>query len=293
MYKLCADAAQSLALQVTRCPSADVALLVAQLPQLRQIEFSSSNKLDARATRALLGLTALETLILSSNEHVGHQSVVGGLAGLQKLRHLDLSFCESIKPAGLRHMSSLTALTALILRCCTGAVTDKSLAHVAPLKALVELNMYRACQPAFTGAGLRHLWGLMRLRRLSLSNAVGFETASLAHLQPLTALVNLTLSDRTLRDGDLSCLAVCERLRILDISENDVLDDSCLEHLKRCCNMRSVIATDTAITEAGAREALPAVSVEAGTSYSSYTETEESSDDIDGDRALEFIFPYH
>jgi hypothetical protein len=150
----------SLWLNDTRIGDAGVAHL-AGMP-LRQLALDETKITDA-AGPALAALPALEELDLSSSA-VG-DGVLAHLARLPRLRALDLTRTQ-VTDAGLAHLVGLAAtLEELQLDRC-GALTDAGMAHLGKLTSLTFLSLRD--MNWVTNAGVDHLVGLTRLRRLNI-----------------------------------------------------------------------------------------------------------------------------
>jgi len=126
------------------------------------------------------------------------------LAGLRRLRYLDLSQNRAVTDAGLVHLAGLTGLEELVLKATH--ITDIGLAHLRGLTALRKLDL------SFTevsDAGIVHLAGLTHLRELGLACYLVTDDRLpylLPHLQRLTSLEQLLLHPDTTSEAGIAIL---------------------------------------------------------------------------------------
>jgi uncharacterized protein (TIGR02996 family) len=144
-----------------------------------------------RGLASLAGLTRLRRLDLwSLNRLTG--SGLSHLSGLTGLRRLSFSYCPKVGNAVLAHVRAFSALEELSLSYC-GQVTDAGVSHLTALTALRDLTL-RECEH-LTDAGLEHVAKLNGLRSLYLAQCSGITDAGLAGLAALRQLENLNLYD--------------------------------------------------------------------------------------------------
>lgn len=168
----------------------DVVSPVASLDRLSALNIGDTWKVTDAGLANVSGLTRLRELSLTNMRRITDLGMVH-LAGLTGLRKLTLDL-DGITDAGLAHIAHLRGLRELNLSGdrLTGAalahlegleglqtlriggvrwesLENDDLSHLAHLTGLRELSVTR--QPGITAAGLRHLRGLRRLRRLDLS----------------------------------------------------------------------------------------------------------------------------
>ena len=144
----------------------------------------------------LPGLKQLESLDLLGQHGVTDAGLVH-LKGMTHLRKLEISG-TSIKGPGLEHLRDLKSLKNLRLG---GMMTDKSMAHVANLPAIEELDMENAQE--ITETGLDHLVRLSSLRDLTIDyHAVGPRFAE--QLQKFPNLKEVTVQGRRLADSQMA-----------------------------------------------------------------------------------------
>lgn len=256
--------------------------LAAALPQLELLGMLEAGEAlgDAGLAKlgALQGLTALD-LAYSCWEHtaVGLRSLlqrlprlqmlnVGGAEGmcdavlqaigtLTALTTLDVSKCQRVTTAGLRHVAQLPQLEDLRLgwnlRLQDSAV--QALA-VAPSARLTKLDLSFCCEITDEGvaaaaalalrclvlrncnrvgdAGAAALARCTTLRRLNVS-CTALTTQGMRHLATLPQLESLIVSGcrRTVTPAGLSALAAAPALRLLDLSDSKWLDDAGMQAL--------------------------------------------------------------
>ena len=100
-------------------------------------------------------------------------------------------------------------------------LTDEGLAHAAPLKKLVWLNLK---DTAVTDAGLQHLAGLTDLTRLHLERTAVTD-AGLVHLKGLANLQYLNLYGTKVTDAGMDHLAGLKNLKRLYLWQSEVTDE--------------------------------------------------------------------
>lgn len=218
---------------------------LANLSQLRELEFSGT-ELPAAALATVAQLTNLETLKMPGIACTDGD--LQQLAGLEKLRELEVGSSNEFTGAGLAHLAAAKHLEVLRiggrgvgkggslepLRQFTWlrelefrgfSVDDEALAAIAALKELEIIGL----PEEITDAGLAHLAGLTRLRRLDLSNGA-ITDAGLLHLANLDALEELILSDVAGVTGSgLAAFAGADKLTRLVLDELPGLTDDGLQ----------------------------------------------------------------
>jgi len=167
---------------------------------------------------------------------------VGQLRNLERLR---LS-ATAIGDAGIEHLREHPSLTSLDLHCTK--ITSAALAPIATIPNLAELDVGMT---AVADEGLAHLAGHLRLRDLNL----GSTNASGVGLDRLPALDDLCIGGNR-RNGDLSWLAGCQKLRRLSLAtfqldEGGVDPASLPPELAELCLERTQVS-DAAVLELAA-----------------------------------------
>jgi hypothetical protein len=125
-------------------------------------------------------------------------------------------------------------------------VTDVGMGHLARMKNLEHLDLYRT---KVTPAGLAMLRGLKKLQRLELEESPICD-ACVAELSQLKALVTMNLSYTRVTDAGLAHLARLSKLGQL-ILEDISISDAGLEYL---CDIPGLVVlglTNTQVTDAG------------------------------------------
>jgi hypothetical protein len=129
-------------------------------------------------------------------------------------------------------------------------VTDQQLASLADMKDLTELvTVGEDFYPEITDAGLEHLKGLTRLRRLSLSGR-RITGKGLKFLQTLVALQKLELRDTQISDDDLALLRAFPSLASLNLT-GALIAGPGLVHLNALPAMRILNLSHTMTSDAG------------------------------------------
>jgi hypothetical protein len=144
---------------------------------------------------------------------------------------------------------------------------DSLLKHVRNFTALEELEIDREFHAdqrfALSDAGLMHLERLSRLRALDLSNTEVSDDG-LKHLAGMQGLRVLDLSDTDVSDRGLVHLSRLTALRDLNLSHTCVTNSG-LAHLKALTKLRTLNLTRTAANDFGAlelRRAIPNLKVD-------------------------------
>lgn len=182
---------------------------LAVLPELKVLALDGLFVSEA-GLEVLPSLKRLEELYLK-NTLIGDDAlkIIGRCSGLKKLR---LAF-NQISDMSLQDLAPLTSLTDLDLSENAG-LTDAALTHVAALKSLTRLNLWRVAvsdqgvaaladlkslqwlnldNTQLSDAGLPALSGLTELRFLHLGSTT-VTNAGLVHLEPLTGLEQLIVT---------------------------------------------------------------------------------------------------
>jgi len=177
-----------------RTTDGGLAALVAEAPDLRELDLSRSDSLTAAGLTQLRNLRALECLSLCDCPAVTDSSVAH-LAGLSSLRRLSLSYC-TLTDAGVEELCArLPQLTHLSLWGCY-RITDEALRHIGTLRHLAQLDLWGCFQ---LRSGLVHLRSLQRLRSLNLQGCRMLQSDG------ARALASLQLTELNLS----GCVALC------------------------------------------------------------------------------------
>ncbi|HOX58264.1 MAG TPA: redoxin family protein [Candidatus Paceibacterota bacterium] len=133
---------------------------------------------QAGAPLQIGGLSQLEYLMIFTEKGSTFRDAdLACLAGLKRLKWLQMGAGQGITDAGMAHLAGLTALDRLVFG--GSGLTDRSLAVLAnmPRLDLVTIN------GSFTDDGLRHLEGLKGLRHLTIRSAGNFSSAARQRLR--------------------------------------------------------------------------------------------------------------
>jgi hypothetical protein len=151
---------------------------------LRLLDLSGLEKITGRKLGQLVGLSKLETLVLSNCENL---KSVDQLTGLEGLRRLELK-TSGMRNRSLESLKGLTRLQMLDLASCR--LTDEGLALLKPLGGLETLDLR---SNMITNAGLENLKGLDNLQDLKLGGNQKIDINSIFALKQLPKLRKLQL----------------------------------------------------------------------------------------------------
>jgi hypothetical protein len=127
--------------------------------------------------------------------------------------------------------------------------TDALMAHVGRLDYLKRLSIY--CDERLSDAGMAHLEGLTNLERLEFTKRGAKVTgAGLKHIGALKKLRYLSLGSFTPNDSDLSFAAGLHALRSLHFNA-DKITDAGLAHVRELDQLRRLGIARAPITSAG------------------------------------------
>jgi len=209
--------------------------------------------------RTLAHVRRLETV--EELDLLGTRVTAEGLAALKghpKLHTLILEDNYRITDAGLAHLKDLPALKSLKLRRVSlpdpgyGPLRDEALVWVGQLTNLEELEV----SGAITDAGLTHLKGLTKLRRVVLATEMGpaywdflkglprleylrpgpITDETMAELKQLHSLKDLDLSAARITDRGMADLGTMRQLTRLNLPGTRVSRES-LVHLRELTNL--------------------------------------------------------
>jgi hypothetical protein len=126
-------------------------------------------------------------------------------------------------------------------------VTDDVIDSLQSLRRLKAVCLGWGVLP---GDSLLHLQRLDQLRALDLSNNDSFTDAYLDHLEGLTQLIQLDLSNTLITDNGLKQVAMMRQLQVLDIGDTSITDAG-LEHIQRLDRLRSLNLERTQVSSEG------------------------------------------
>jgi internalin A len=144
-------------------------------------------------------LTSLQELYAYDTESPTPCDGLAQLAGLKGLRVLILG--DSLCSQGLTQIAGHKGLTQLGIG--GDGVTDAELIHVARIKGLQELTVYKS---RVTGPGLASLEGLSSLTFLDLQDSAGVGDDAAVHLSKLSRIQTLGLGGTKVTDDGLAQL---------------------------------------------------------------------------------------
>ena len=236
---------------------------------LRSLSLAGCSRLTDDGLASLTSLLLLTELSLQGCTRLTG-SALPHIGRLTKLVSLDMSTCRGV--ATLAPLRALAQLERLLLGWT--AVTDEDMQHVASCSSLAHLQL---CRTRVGDTGMAALAGrLPQLRHLDLtgsrvSDASGAAIASFARLTELS-LTGCTISSAALRElsstaTELSALSVAHtgvtddglrsvaplrQLASLDLECCSVTDAG-VAALRACLNLRRLVLSDTATSNAGLR----------------------------------------
>ena len=183
------------------------------LKSLKHLSLGTPQFSDDRL-RALSGLAQVEHLALwhTGLTDEGLPQMIEGMTGLRSLT----IFYAMITGPGLAKLRDCPRLLSLRLDC---PLTDESLANLAQVRQLGQLQIAGASGLMITDDGLAHLDQLTNLTLLSL-NGSRFGDAGLRHLSRLTSLADLRLQPATAEftDQGLKYLESLTNLKLLSLT---------------------------------------------------------------------------
>lgn len=241
-----------------------------QLKQLRTL-YLTRVPISAQGMKHLQGLSQLTDLAVCSPS-LSDQGLkyVGSLSALQ-----DLGFCgcSYISDDGLKHLERLTQLRNLFLD--GTRVVGPGLQSLQGLKGLEQLALKES---AITDQGLKFLTGMKQLRWLALSKTAVSDVSlefikdelsqlkildlvgcarvtdtGLVHLQDMTALTELFLTDTSVTDSGLANLKRLTNLQKLRLDGTSITDLG-LQHLQGLSKLRELHLGGTKVSDAGVEE---------------------------------------
>lgn len=193
-------------LTLVGCPSlTEIRLDVGALSALHRLALRRVN-IDVATVLGLHCCRRLTELQLEGVNALCDATAEGALRGLHKLTALSLRRCSAaLTDRGLSHVSQLSALTKLELRSCDG-ITDAALLGLSAAHRLVSLSLLLCKQ--IDGSGFVHLAALKFLEKLDLRGLTLLRDSGVSHLQFISSLRRLRFQGATcLSDASLSVIA--------------------------------------------------------------------------------------
>lgn len=261
-----------LALTNSAISDATVELIVASFPNLTDLDLSSNTNMSSSVLKIISKISQLQrlTLVQTKVNDIG----TGNLAKLQELRAVDLRgnmqagdmtlevLAELPKLTGIKHRSSSvtdSGMEALSRHPTLGSllmqdfmVTDESGPHLAKLKKLTQLEIFR-CQ-GFGTEGVLALKG-MGLTRLTLRDLSSVDNRAMEVLDDLPQLRRLFLHELTsVSDEGLKHLASLHSLEELDIWSMPQLTDATIDTILTLPKLKVLSLRATGITVEGAKK---------------------------------------
>jgi WD40 repeat protein/Leucine-rich repeat (LRR) protein len=220
----------------------DLATIV-KLPRLVRLLLGGQRKITDAGFAHLKNAKSLQELALGGSGVTG--AGLAPLAKMKQLKTLDLSRIK-LGDKGLDSIKELTDLISLRLPGCE--LTDGGLSVLKELTRLTVLDLNG--NEKVTDAGLAHLVPLTAMKNLSLSD-VPVTDAGLAHLKGMTKLQTLLLSGEGVTDAGFAHLAGLTAMVDLELGDLPNLKGPGLQHLKGMSELTSLELENTGVTDEG------------------------------------------
>jgi len=189
---------------------------LAKLTSLRSLALDSL-WISGDGLQKLSPLTKLEELYIGGDDNLMDDSSMEVIvANFPKLKKLRISK-STVTGEGIATLSKLTTLEELDLGECS-QLFDASLQHLAPLKSLNRLNLWRL---AITNDGFAHLASLTNLKWLNVDNTRVTDDG-LKHLTGMNNLQSLYLGSTAVTDAGLVHLEGLKSLKEVDVARTAV-----------------------------------------------------------------------
>lgn len=217
--------------------------LIVELKKLQRLTLVQ-NRFNEINTRQLAKMPELRALDLRGNMEAGDMTleVVSKLPKLTALKHRTNVASDS----GMEYLANASELDSLLIQ--DFKITSQSGAHIAKLKKLTQLEIFR-CQ-GFGSEGVLALKGL-GLQRLTLRDLPDVSDQAMEVLTDLPKLKKLYLHELgSLSDEGLKNLASLKSLELLDIWSISSMSDATVEVIAALPNLRELGIRSTSITDA-------------------------------------------
>ena len=217
--------------------------LIVELKKLQRLTLVQ-NRFNEINTRQLAKMPELRALDLRGNMEAGDMTleVVSKLPKLTALKHRTNVASDS----GMEYLANASELDSLLIQ--DFKITSQSGAHIAKLKKLTQLEIFR-CQ-GFGSEGVLALKGL-GLQRLTLRDLPDVSDQAMVVLTDLPKLKKLYLHELgSLSDEGLKNLASLKSLELLDIWSLSSMSDATVEVIAALPNLRELGIRSTSITDA-------------------------------------------
>lgn len=258
---------KSLALTNTVIDDAAVDMIVKSFPNLVDLDLSSNanmsgqilkpistlknlqnltlvqNRLNEIGTRKLSKLQDLRSLDLRGNTQAGDMTleILSGLPKLKALKHRS----TVVSDYGMEQLSKSTSIENMLIQ--DFAITNASGKHIAKLKALSQLEIFR-CQ-GFGSQGVLDLKGL-NLQRLTLRDLPTIDDSALDLLKDLPKLKKLFLHELSgVTDEGLKNLEAAPSIELLDIWSVPKMTDESIDVISKLPNLKELTVRSTAVTD--------------------------------------------
>ena len=216
--------------------------IISELGKLQRLTLVQ-NKFNDIGTRRLSSLKELRSLDLRGNMEAGDMSleVVSNLPKLNGLKHRSTAVTDS----GLEYLSHNQTLDSLLIQ--DFAITDQSGPHLAKLRQLSQLEIFR-CQ-GFGSDGVLELKG-MGLTRLTLRDLPNVDDRAMEVFDNLPQLKRLYLHELTsVGDAGLKHLSALTSLELLDIWTVPQMTDATVDVIATLTNLKELSIRSTEVTD--------------------------------------------
>ena len=232
---------RTLALTNGGISDAAVRTIAESFPDLINLNLSSNSRLTDAAARDIARLRYLETLELLFCD-LGDFAMLH-IAGLPRLRMLDIRANMTIGNGGMRTLARLPALRSLRHR--SSAVTDDGMRSLAAAPAITDLFIQDF---SITGQSGQYIRQMERLTSLIIFRCENFDSSGVLELRGLR-LNRLQLRGLPVDDRAMEVFDELTTLRRLDLHELHSVSDAGMEHLAHLENLGILDIWDTPITD--------------------------------------------
>jgi len=223
--------------------SSQVLKPISELKNLQRLSLVQ-NRFNELSTRRLAKLQDLQVLDLRGNMEAGDMTleVLAALPKLKALKHRS----TAVSDYGMELLSRNGTIENLLIQ--DFAITNQSGAHLAKLKKLSQLEIFR-CQ-GFGSEGVLALKGL-NLQRLTLRDLPIVDDQALEVFKELPKLRRLYLHEISgISDSGLANLGSLQTLELLDIWSLPQMTDASVDVIAALPNLKELTIRSTAVTDA-------------------------------------------
>lgn len=223
--------------------SSQVLKSISELKNLQRLSLVQ-NRFNELSTRRLSKLQDLQVVDLRGNMEAGDMTleVLAALPKLKALKHRS----TAVSDYGMELLSRNGTIENLLIQ--DFAITNQSGAHLAKLKKLSQLEIFR-CQ-GFGSEGVLALKGL-NLQRLTLRDLPIVDDQALEVFKELPKLRRLYLHEISgISDSGLANLGSLSTLELLDIWSLPQMTDASVDVIAALPNLKELTIRSTSVTDA-------------------------------------------